>query len=125
MNYDSSDNLTTVEKVTGTATAVVTTAASATATVTFTFTGYARPPAGILIYAYQAAANIYNITSINSTFTSRSMPGGGTSGSPTAFSTFDANTHTMTIGLPASVVGTLKALSKPAHCYVEFVLSTV
>jgi hypothetical protein len=31
----------------------------------------------------------------------------------------------MTLGLPTSVIGTSKSVGKPAHCYIEFILSSV
>jgi hypothetical protein len=125
INYDASGNLTSVEILTGGISAVVATAAQATATVTFTFTGSACPPLSTMIYGYQSlsGANQYVTRALASDFSSRILIGGGSSGSPTAFSAFDSSVNTMTLSLTKALTGANAPIGQTTHCVVQFLLS--
>jgi hypothetical protein len=125
VNYDASGNLASVSVLSGGISAVIATATSTTATVTFTFTGSACPPLGVFVYGYQQASNQYVSRALASDFTSRLMPGGGSSGSPTAFSAFDPSVNTMTLSLTRSLTGSSAAVGQPTHAVVQFLLSSV
>jgi hypothetical protein len=125
INYDASGNLASVEVLTGGISAVVATAAQATATVTFTFTGSACPPLSTMIYGYQSlsGANQYVTRALASDFSSRILIGGGSSGSPTAFSAFDSSVNTMTLSLTKALTGANAPVGQTTHCVVQFLLS--
>ena len=125
INYDASGNLTSVEILTGGISAVVATAAQAAATVTFTFTGSACPPLSTMIYGYQSlsGANQYVSRALASDFSSRILTGGGSSGSPTAFSAFDSSVNTMTLSLTKALTGANAPVGQTTHCVVQFLLS--
>ena len=125
VNYDASGNLTSVEILNGGISAVVATAAQATATVTFTFTGSTCPPLSTMIYGYQSlsGANQYVSRALASDFTSRILTGGGSSGSPTAFSAFDSSVNTMTLSLTKALTGANAPIGQTTHCVVQFLLS--
>ena len=125
VEYDASGNLSSVSVLNGGISAVIATATSTTATVTFTFTGSVCAPLNIQVYGYQRASNVYVTRSIGSDYTSRTLAGGGTSGSPSAFSAFDPSTNTMTLSLTKALTGATAAVGQTTHCVLQFLLSNV
>ena len=124
VNYDASGNLSSVSVLNGGISASIATAASATATVTFTFTGSVCAPLGVQVYGYQQASNIYVTRAISSDYTTRTLAGGGSAGSPTAFSAFSASTHQMTVSLTKALTGASSNLGQVTHCVLQFVLAS-
>lgn len=125
VNYDASGNLTSTEILSGGITATIATAAQATATVTFTFTGSTCPPLSTMIYGYQSlsSANQYVSRALASDFSTRTLAGGGSSGSPSAFSAFDPSVNTMTLSLTKTLTGANAPVGQVTHCVVQFLLS--
>jgi hypothetical protein len=123
IDYDINGNLTDVSVLGGGITAAIAVATSTTATVRFTFTGSNSAPLNIQVYGYQRANNIYVTRALASDFPTRSIEGGGTSGSPTAFSGFNATTNTMTLSLTKSVTGASAGVGQSTHCIIQFLLS--
>lgn len=125
VEYDASGNLSSVNVLSGGISAAIATAVSTTATVTFTFTDSACAPLSIQVYGYQRASNIYVTRSIGSDYTSRTMAGGGSSGTPSAFSAFDPAVNTMTLSLTKALTGASAGLGQTTNCVVHFLLSSV
>jgi collagen type VII alpha len=126
VEYDASGNLASVSVLNGGISAVIATATSTVATVTFTFTGSVCAPLNTQVYAYQRTTNTYVATAVTSSFTAgRTLAGGGTSGSPSAFSAFDSAVNTMTIGLTKGITGASAGVGQTTHCVVQFLLSSV
>jgi len=125
VEYDASGNLASVSVLSGGISAAIATAVSTTATVTFTFTDSACAPLSIQVYGYQRASNIYVTRGIGSDYTSRTMAGGGSSGTPSAFSAFDPAVNTMTLSLTKALTGASAGLGQTTSCVVHFLLSTV
>ena len=126
VEYDASGNLSSVSVLNGGISATIATATSTTATVTFTFTGSVCAPLNTQVYGYQRATNAYVATAVTSSFTAgRTLAGGGTSGSPSAFSAFDPAVNTMTIGLTKAITGASAGVGQTTHCVVQFLLSSV
>lgn len=125
VEYDASGNLASVNVLSGGISAVIATATSTTATVTFTFTGSTCAPLNVQVYGYQRASNVYVTRGIGSDYTTRTLAGGGTSGSPTAFSSFDPSTNTMTISLTKALTGASAGVGQTTHCVVQFLLDTL
>jgi hypothetical protein len=125
IEYDASGNLSNASVLSGGINAVIATAGSTTATVTFTFTGSACAPLGIQVYGYQRASNVYVTRAVASDFTTRTLAGGGASGSPTAFTSFDPSANTMTISLTKALTGASAAVGQTTHCIVQFLLSNI
>jgi len=126
VEYDASGNLASVSVLNGGISAVIATATSTVATVTFTFTGSVCAPLNTQVYAYQRSTNTYVATAVTSSFTAgRTLAGGGTSGSPSAFSAFDPAVNTMTIGLTKGITGASAGVGQTTHCVVQFLLSSV
>lgn len=125
VEYDASGNLASVSVLSGGISAAIATAVSTTATVTFTFTGSACSPLNVQVYGYQRTSNIYVTRGIGSDFTSRTMAGGGSSGTPSAFSAFDPSVNTMTLSLTKALSGASAGVGATTHCVVHFLLSSV
>ena len=123
VEYDASGNISSLSVLNGGINAVIATATSTTATVTFTFTGSVCAPLNIQVYGYQRASNVFVTRSIGSDYSSRTLAGGGSSGSPSAFSAFDASANTMTLSLTKALTGATAAVGQTTHCVVQFLLS--
>lgn len=123
VDYDTSGNLSNVSVLSGGISATISTASSTVATVTFTFSGSAAAPLNIQVYGYQRANNVYVTRSLASDFPTRTIAGGGTSGSPTAFTAFDSSTNSMTLGLTRAATGATAGLGQTTHCVIQFLLS--
>lgn len=124
VDYDASGNLSNISVLTGGISAVIATATSTVATVTFTFIGSTVAPLGVQVYGYQRTSNVYVSRALASDFPARTILGGGTSGSPTAFSAFDAANNTMTLGLTRAATGATAGVGQTTHCVIQFLLST-
>jgi len=123
VEYDASGNLSSVSVLDGGISAVIATATSTTATVTFTFTGSSCAPLNIQVYGYQRASNVFVTRGIGSDYSARTLAGGGSSGSPSAFSAFDPSANTMTLSLTKALTGATAAVGQTTHCVVQFLLS--
>lgn len=124
VDYDASGNLSSVSVLGGGISAVIATATSTVATVTFTFIGSTVAPLGVQVYGYQRTSNVYVSRALASDFPARTILGGGSSGSPTAFSAFDAANNTMTLGLTRAATGATAGVGQTTHCVIQFLLST-
>ena len=125
VDYDASGNLSNVSILDGSIGAVIATATSTTATVTFTFLGSTTAPLGIQVYGYQRTSNVYVTRALASDFPTRTVVGGGSSGSPSAFSNFDAANNTMTLGLTKAATGASAGVGQTTHCVIQFLLSSI
>jgi hypothetical protein len=125
VEYDASGNLSAVNVLSGGISAVIATATSTTATVTFTFTGSTCAPLGVQVYGYQRSSNVYVSRALASDFSTRTLAGGGSSGSPTAFSAFDSSVNTMTLSLTKALTGASSAVGQTTHCVIQFLLSSL
>jgi len=97
----------------------VTIDSSAGGDVTVTFTGYTTPPVGIIFYGYGYASNVYNINTLGSTGTTlRQVPGGGSSGSPTAFGSFS----TLKIKIRETETGASRNFGTTTHAWIRFTM---
>ena len=86
---------------------------------TVNFTGYTTPPLSFTMYGYNYAANKYNYNSAASgNMTLRELPGGGSSGSPTAFGSFS----NMQIRCSESETGASRSFGTVTHAWVRFVM---
>ena len=87
--------------------------------VTVTFTGYTTPPIGIMFYGYGYASNVYNMNTLGSTGTTlRELPGGGSSGSPTAFGSFAS----LKLKIRETETGASRSFGTTTHAWIRFVM---
>ena len=86
---------------------------------TVNFTGYTTPPLSFAMYGYNYAANKYNYNTVASgSMTLRELPGGGSSGSPTAFGSFS----NMQIRCSESETGASRSFGTVTHAWIRFVM---
>jgi hypothetical protein len=86
---------------------------------TVNFTGYTTPPLSVMFYGYNYPSNEYNMNTLGSTGTTlRKVPGGGSSGSPTAFGSFSS----LNIRVSESETGASRSFGTTTHAWVRFVM---
>ena len=86
---------------------------------TVNFTGYTTPPLSFAMYGYNYPSNEYNYNTVASgSMTLRKVPGGGSSGSPTAFGSFSS----MNIRCSESETGASRSFGTVTHAWVRFVM---
>jgi hypothetical protein len=86
---------------------------------TVNFQNYTTPPLSFAMYGYNYAANKYNYNTVASgSMTLRELPGGGSSGSPTAFGSFS----NMQIRCSESETGASRSFGTTTHAWVRFVM---
>ena len=86
--------------------------------ITINFTGYNYPPGSVTLYGYNYSANKYNVTPLNKDITLREIPGGGSSGSPTAFGSFSS----MKIKAAEGDAGASRSFGTVTHTWVHLVM---
>jgi hypothetical protein len=87
--------------------------------VTVNFTGYTTPPVSIMFYGYGYASNIYIMNTLGSTGTTlRTLPGGGSAGSPTAFGAFAS----LNIRITEALTGASRSFGTVTHAWIRFVM---
>ena len=86
---------------------------------TVTFTGYTTPPLSLMFYGYVYSQNKYIMNTLGSTGTAlREIPGGGSSGSPTAFGSFGS----LSIRAREAETGAGRSFGTTTHAWVRFVM---
>ena len=118
LNYDASGALTTTSDLTS----LITSATVSGSDVIITFAGAVNyPPASMMIYGYNYPANTYEmVTAPDTSITKRTIPGGGSVGSPTLFG--GSATVVLTVNLPESVTGASRTFGQGTHAWIEFVV---
>ena len=86
--------------------------------ITINFTGYSYPPASITLYGYNYPSNKYNVNPLNKDITLREIPGGGSSGSPTAFGSFSS----VKIKAAEGDSGASRSFGTVTHAWVQVVM---
>lgn len=81
------------------------------------FTSHSYPPSSIIVYGYAYTVNEYNIKVIDANFSSRTVDGGGTSGSATAFG---ALATPMTLNLSEATTGSSRGFGTVTEAWVMF-----
>jgi hypothetical protein len=120
VDYDSSGNLTGVTVLSGSGSATITASSSSTAEVEFTLTGFSAPPISTVVYGYQRASNVYAMRHVdNATWTTKKLAAGGTSGSPTMWSSWDPTVHKLTLTLTRAVSLASAGVGQTTHCVVQ------
>ena len=118
LNYATNGNL---SSITNASSGVSATILSATGgTVEIEFSGYTYPPSNILIYGYARASNQYGIMPLNKDIATRTLAGGGSAGSPTAFGSLGSLATTLT--LREADTGASRSFGTDTHAWVIFTM---
>ena len=86
--------------------------------ITINFTGYSYPPASLTLYGYVYAQNKYTMMPLNKDITLREIPGGGSTGSPTAFGSFGS----IKIKASEGDSGASRSFGTVTHAWVQVVM---
>ena len=117
INYATNGNLSSIsDKTSGISSVSIDSAAGGD--ITINTTGYSYPPANIIYYGYQYASNKYNVTNMNKDVTLREVPGGGSSGSPTAFGSFSS----VKVKASENDTGAGRSFGTVTHAWVQLVM---
>ena len=117
INYSTTGSLASIsDKTSGISSVSIDSAAGGD--ITINFTGYSYPPGSVTLYGYNYAANKYNVTPLNKDITLREIPGGGSSGSPTAFGSFSS----MKIRAAEGDTGASRSFGTVTHAWVHVVM---
>ena len=81
------------------------------------FTSHSYPPSSIIVYGYAFAVNEYNIKVLDANFSTRTVDGGGVSGSPTAFGSLATP---MTLNLTEATTGASRGFGTVTEAWVMF-----
>ena len=72
-----------------------------------------------MAYGYNHVANKYNFNAISGDWTTRTIDGGGSSGSPTAFGSFS----TVDLKVTEGITGASKTFGVSTHAWITFVMA--
>jgi hypothetical protein len=118
LNYNTSGELASATNLTS---GIASVAVQAAGDVTITFgAAFSYPPGAITIYGYNYAANNYLISHLETTMGLREMPGGGITGSPTAFE--GTTPRVLRLRLREVETGASRGFGTPTHAWVQFVM---
>tara|TARA_B100000963_G_scaffold335620_1_gene329923 strand:+ start:1987 stop:5469 length:3483 start_codon:yes stop_codon:yes gene_type:complete len=118
LNYDTSGNLTSVSDTTSGINATTITSAAG-AELEIQFTGFSYPPGAIMSYGYNYPQNKYNFNAITSDWTTRTIDGGGSSGSPTAFGSFS----NIDLKVSEAITGASRSFGQATHAWLTFIMA--
>ena len=120
VNYDGSGQLSSIEVLNGAGTANITNASPLAAEVEFSLIGLSAPPLSIVVYGYARQDNRYIMRHVDgSNWTLRSFAGGGSSGSPTMWDSWDPLVHILQLNLVKSNTNASAAAGQETHCVVQ------
>jgi len=97
----------------------VTVQAAGDVTITFS-TSFYYPPASVMMYGYNYTANKYLVSHLETTMGLREVPGGGITGSPTAFE--GTTPQVLRLRLREVETGASRGFGTTAHAWIQFVM---
>ena len=118
LNYNTSGELASISDTTSGIQATTITSAAG-AEVEIQFTGFSYPPGAIMSYGYNYPSNKYNFNAITSDWTTRSIDGGGSQGSPNAFGSFSNIDLKVTEG----ITGASRSFGQATHAWLTFIMA--
>jgi hypothetical protein len=116
LNYATNGSLSSISNATSGVSATI--LSTTGGTVEITFSGHSYPPANILVYGYARTSNQYVIMPLNKDITTRTVAGGGTPGSPTAFGSL--GTSVVTLTLREADTGASRSFGTDTHAWLVF-----
>ena len=121
LNYNTSGELTSISNVTAGINATTITSAAG-AELEVQFTGFDYPPVAIMAHGYQYASNKYSMNAVSSDWTTRTVDGGGSSGSPTAFGSFSTVAN-VDLKVTEGITGASRSFGTSTHAWITFVMA--
>ena len=121
LNYNTSGELTSISNVTAGINATTITSAAG-AELEIQFTGFDYPPVAIMAHGYNYSQNKYNFNAVSGDWTTRTVDGGGSSGSPTAFGSFSSVAN-VDLKVSESITGASRSFGTSTHAWITFVMA--
>jgi len=121
LNYNTSGELTSISNVTAGINATTITSAAG-AELEVQFTGFDYPPVAIMAHGYQYASNKYSMNAVSGDWTTRTVDGGGSSGSPTAFGSFSTDAN-VDLKVSEAITGASRSFGTSTHAWITFVMA--
>ena len=121
LNYSTSGALTSISDTTAGINATTVTSDSG-AEIEVQFTGFDYPPVAIMAHGYNYAANKYNFNAVSGDWTTRTVDGGGSSGSPTAFGSFSSDAN-VDLKVTEGITGASRSFGTSTHAWITFVMA--
>ena len=121
LNYNTSGELTSISNVTAGINATTITSAAG-AELEVQFTGFDYPPVAIMAHGYQYASNKYSMNALSGDWTTRTVDGGGSSGSPTAFGSFSTDAN-VDLKVSEGITGASRSFGTSTHAWITFVMA--
>ena len=118
LNYATNGSLSSISNATSGVSATI--LSTTGGDVEITFSGHSYPPANILIYGYARASNQYSIMPLNKDISTRTVAGGGTAGSPTAFGSLGSSV--VTLKLREADTGASRSFGTDTHAWIIFTM---
>ena len=121
LNYSTSGELTSISNVTAGINATTITSGTG-AEIEVQFTGFDYPPVAIMAHGYQYASNKYSMNAVSGDWTTRTVDGGGSSGSPTAFGSFSSDAN-VDLKVSEGITGASRSFGTSTHAWLTFVMA--
>ena len=118
LNYNTSGDLASISDTTSGIQATTITSASG-AEVEIQFTGFSYPPGAIMAYGYNYSQNKYNFNAVSGDWTTRSIDGGGSQGSPNAFGSFS----NIDLKVSEAITGASRTFGQSTHAWLTFIMA--
>lgn len=121
LNYSTSGALSSISNTTAGINATTITSDTG-AEVEIQFTGFDYPPVAIMAHGYQYASNKYSMNAVSGDWTTRTVDGGGSSGSPTAFGSFSSDAN-VDLKVTEAITGASRSFGTSTHAWITFVMA--
>ena len=121
LNYSTSGALTSISDATAGINATTVTSDTG-AEIEVQFTGFDYPPVAIMAHGYNYASNKYNFNAVSGDWTTRTVDGGGSSGSPTAFGSFSTVAN-VDLKVTEGITGASRSFGTSTHAWITFVMA--
>ena len=121
LNYSTSGELTSISDATGGINATTITSAAG-AEVEIQFTGFNYPPIAIMAHGYDRSNHKYVFNGVSGDWTTRTVDGGGSAGSPTAFGNFSSVAN-VDLKVTEGITGASRSFGTSTHAWITFVMA--
>ena len=121
LNYNTSGELASISNVTAGINATTITSAAG-AELEIQFTGFDYPPVAVMAHGYQYTSNKYSMNAMSSDWTTRTVDGGGSAGSPTAFGSFSTVAN-VDLKVTEGITGASRSFGTSTHAWITFVMA--
>jgi len=121
LNYSTSGTLTSISDSTAGINATTVTSAAG-AEIEVQFTGFSYPPIAVMAHGYDYSNHKYVMNGVAGDWTVRTVDGGGSIGSPTAFGSFSTVAN-VDLKVTEAITGASRSFGTSTHAWITFVMA--